>query len=410
MLTTPLVAIFLLRLGASVNALALNASPPALKVTKRIDYTKLYDIVQHDLSRAKVLKARGQANAGGKFNEDAAVNVPITNEAVDYVMTISIGNPPTNYTCIVDTGSSNCWIGAGKTYVATSTSEDTGATVSVSYGSGSFSGKEWVDRFALAADLVISQQSFGVASSSSGFSGVDGICGLGPVDLTEGTVSGQSTIPTIMTNLCSQGTLPACVLGIQFAPTDVESTENGELTFGGTDSSKYTGSINYVPLTSTQPASFYWGIDQTITYGTTSKEILPSTAGIVDTGTTLLLIASDAFSRYCTATGAKVDDATGLAIITSSQFASLQSLNFVIGGVTYEFTANAQLWPRALNTFIGGTTGSIYLIVGDLGTPSGQGLDFINGYAFFERFYVVLDTTNNRVGFATTPNTASTIN
>lgn len=36
-------------------------------------------------------------------------------------------------------------------------------------------------------------------------------------------------------------------------------------------------------VTSTYPASFYWGVDESITYGTTT--ILSSTAGIVDTGT-----------------------------------------------------------------------------------------------------------------------------
>jgi cathepsin E len=78
--------------------------------------------------------------------------------------------------------------------------------------------------------------------------------------------------------------------------------------------------------------------------------------------------------------------------------------------VTYELTANAQLWPRSLNTYIGGTTGNIYLIVGDLGTPTGQGLDFIDGYGFLERFYSVFDTANHRVGLAYTPYTYATSN
>jgi cathepsin E len=78
--------------------------------------------------------------------------------------------------------------------------------------------------------------------------------------------------------------------------------------------------------------------------------------------------------------------------------------------VTYEFTVNAQLWPRSLNTAIGGTSGNIYVIVADLGTPTGQGFDFINGYAFLEHFYSVYDTANSHVGFATTPFTTATTN
>lgn len=45
-------------------------------------------------------------------------------------------------------------------------------------------------------------------------------------------------------------------------------------------------------ITSTSPASNYVGINQSITYGTSKAPILNTTAGIVDTGTTLLLIAT----------------------------------------------------------------------------------------------------------------------
>ena len=78
--------------------------------------------------------------------------------------------------------------------------------------------------------------------------------------------------------------------------------------------------------------------------------------------------------------------------------------------VSFELTANAQIWPRNLNSAIGGTSGNIYLIVGDNGEPSGSGLDFINGQAFLERFYSVYDTANHRVGLATTPFTTATSN
>ncbi|KAG6893746.1 hypothetical protein C0992_008773, partial [Termitomyces sp. T32_za158] len=126
--------------------------------------------------------------------------------------------------------------------------------------------------------------------------------------------------------------------------------------------------------------------------------------------TTLLYIATDAYNRYCSATGAVLDGTTGLLRITSSQFSNLESLFFTINGATFEFTANAQLWPRSLNTALGGSASSIYLIVADNGANTGSGLDFINGYAFLERFYTVFDTANNRIGFANTPFTTATTN
>ena len=56
-------------------------------------------------------------------------------------------------------------------------------------------------------------------------------------------------------------------------------------------------------------------------------------AGIVDTGTTLIYIASDAFSQYQSATGATMDEETNLLTVSEDQFDSMSSLFFKIGGV-----------------------------------------------------------------------------
>ena len=85
---------------------------------------------------------------------------------------------------------------------------------------------------------MIQNQSIGVASSAQGFQGVDGILGIGPVDLTEGTVSGNAPVPTVTDNLFAQGTIANDSIGIFYQPTTEEGALNGELTFGGVDSSK----------------------------------------------------------------------------------------------------------------------------------------------------------------------------
>jgi Eukaryotic aspartyl protease len=140
-----------------------------------------------------------------------------------------------------------------------------------------------------------------------------------------GTVQGAPSVPTVTDNLLSQGVISTETIGISYIPsTSASEVPNGEMTFGGTDPAKYvdcnrffvchsncwriryTGSISYVPITQTSPANKYWGIDQTVTYGT-STPILTNSAGIVDTGTTLLLIATDAFQAYQNATGAVMD-------------------------------------------------------------------------------------------------------
>ena len=47
-----------------------------------------------------------------------------------------------------------------------------------------------LDKVDLGNGLVVNNQTIGVANTTSGFDGsFDGILGIGPVDLTEGTVS-----------------------------------------------------------------------------------------------------------------------------------------------------------------------------------------------------------------------------
>ncbi|THH26964.1 hypothetical protein EUX98_g7216 [Antrodiella citrinella] len=403
-----LIVTLTLALAVAANPLLAREPLVTLPFAKRVNVTGTSTLIQHDQARARGLKRLGQARAGGVVSD--AVDVPATNELVDYVVNVGVGTPATTYSLLVDTGSSNTWVGAGKKFVKTSSSVQTKDRVSVTYGSGEFSGNEFTDTVTIGS-LVIKGQSIGVATSSQGFSGVDGILGIGPVDLTSDTLSPdtRNTIPTVTDNLFSSGSISENLVAVSFEPTTSETAANGELTFGGTDSSKFTGSISFAPITGTSPASEFWGIDQSVTYGTNTN-ILSSTAGIVDTGTTLTLLASDALAKYQKATGAVNDNATGLLKLTTAQFNNLQSLFFNINGQQFELTANAQIWPRNLNTAIGGSANSIYLIVGDLGTDSGEGLDFINGQTFLERFYAVFDTANKRVGLATTSFTQATTN
>ena len=93
-------------------------------------------------------------------------------------------------------------------------------------------------------------------------------------------------MPTVVDDLFAQGSISAPVLGVFFQPsTLLTELDAGELSFGAPDVGKTTGPIAYVPITATSPARSFWGIDQSIAYGSTT--ILAKTAGIVDTGSPL---------------------------------------------------------------------------------------------------------------------------
>jgi len=277
---------------------------------------------------------------------------------------------------------SNTWCGAQTSCEKTSTGKSTGGTVSVSYGSGSFSGNEYTDKVSFGG-LTVTSQSIGAATSATGFDGVDGIIGFGPVDLTEGTVSNANTVPTFMDNLYSQGSISSEVLGVFFQPESGSDTDdtNGELTLGGTDSSKYTGTLTYFPkLTSGTPAA-YWGISiASFTYGSTT--LASSGSGIVDTGTTLIYIPTSAYNKFLSAAGGKTDSSSGLAVFTKKP-----TSNFGIKFV-----------PTAQYSYYGLTSGKYYAWINDGGS---SGVNTIIGQKFLENYYSVFDTTNSRIGFAT---------
>ncbi|EMD33953.1 hypothetical protein CERSUDRAFT_76121 [Gelatoporia subvermispora B] len=393
---SPALPLLLFALTTATDALVTRNSPITLPVVKRLQLTGESTIVDIERSRLDALRGRGLLRRQSASGE---ADVAATNEGVNYVTTVGIGSPPIDYTLIIDTGSSNTFVGAEQKYIPTASSVNTGERVSVSYGSGKFTGFEYEDTVQLSG-LTIQRQGVAAATLAIGFgSGVDGILGIGPTDLTIGTLSPNALgeIPTVTDNAYSQGLISEKSVGISFQPTTSESATNGELTFGGADSSKYTGELSFVPITTTAPANTYVGIDQSITYGSSGLTILTETAGIIDTGSTLLYLATDALDRYLNAVGAssEVDPAAGLYTISAANFANLESLYFNIG---------------SLNTVIGGNEDTIYLVVADNQENTGSGLDFINGMVWLERFYVLYDSEKNQVGFATTSYTDATSN
>ncbi|KAF7981762.1 hypothetical protein HWV62_31825 [Athelia sp. TMB] len=335
--------------------------------------------------------AKDQARLA-KFNGAAASSGTVINEVDSYIAQVAVGSQ--TFDLIVDTGSSNTWVGADTKFSKGSTGVSTGKSVSVSYGSGSFSGTEYTDSVSFAG-LTVAKQSIGVASSSTGFDGVDGILGVGPVDLTEDTVSGASTVPTFLDNLYSQGSISTEVLGVSFAPESGSDDDdaNGELTLGGTDASKYTGSITYAAKSTSSSVGPYWGVSvSAITYGSTS---LGSGSGIVDTGTTLIYIPSSAYSKFLSASGGKTDSSTGLAKFTTKPTGTF---SFTIGGTTFPLTPAQYLIPSAQYANFGISGSAYYSWINDGGS---SGVDFIIGQKFLENYYSVFDTTNSRIGFAT---------
>src|SRR6267154_6353021 len=228
-------------LTAVFVALSIAASPVdvrdsiiTLPITRRLN-TSNGTILDHDRARAAALKGISASPLDRR-----ATSIPIVNVAFNYVANVAIGNPAhickfnlereiaaangSSYTdeLIIDTGSANTWVGANTKYVETSTSVNTGKEVKIPYSdpAASVVGTQYLDLVNLGNGLVILNQPIGVASNTPDIRGADGVLGLGPVQLTRGTLPGEpmTTILTVTQNLYTRHVISHQIVGISFNP------------------------------------------------------------------------------------------------------------------------------------------------------------------------------------------------
>ncbi|KAG2355239.1 family A1 protease [Suillus spraguei] len=394
----------LLALSVTGSPVEVRNSTITLPMTRRLAFSNVTDLLRHDEALIAALTEYS--------THDRRDYVHLTSFHFGSTVTVGIGNPTRIYNLIVDSASAITWIGAGTSYVS-SAGINTGTPVAVNYGYGSFQGTIFKDSITFGTDVLsIDGMSFGVASTSVGFD-FDGVLGIGPMGLTRGTMNPPNAIlPTVTDYLFYHHAISQPVVGIFFQPTGTNAVRYGygEISFGGANPWRHTGILKYIGITTTPRSSRYWGINQRITYA--GAEILRNTAGIVHCGCTFLYLASDAYERYKVVTGGTLNPTNGLLQISLSEYNALHTLNFHIGEDTYKLVPNAQIWPRLLNYRLGGGGGDndIFLIVKGLASPTGSGLDFVNGYVFLQRFYVAFDSIGRRVGFGRTQFTSNDSN
>ncbi|KAF9581709.1 hypothetical protein BGW38_001171 [Lunasporangiospora selenospora] len=318
-------------------------------------------------------------------------NVPLTDvkNDLEYYGSVSVGTPAQVFKLDFDTGSSDIWFPSSTCTTAackkhnsfnsakSSTFQKDGRKWSISYGDKSSASG------ILGSDLVnvggISiRQTIGLATSESsqfGSSPEDGLFGLG-----FNTIESVPGVKTFMDNAIAAGVLSQPVVSAYLPSVRGNGGVGGAYIFGGIDSTKFVGDLTYVPVTK----KGYWQVliqDASVngaSLGQTSQ-------GIIDTGTTLVIVGDAAAEAIHAKIPGSVNDPSNGWLVPCSVSSSTGVVGFKMGGKTFNI-ALADLAYENLNDGSGNCFSGI---------QGGQDGLWILGDVFIKNNYCVFSQTSS---------------
>jgi hypothetical protein len=314
-------------------------------------------------------------------------------ENAQYYGPISVGTPGQNFNVVFDTGSSNLWVPSKAckncfphpTYdhSASSTYVFNGTTFKIQYGSGPVSGNFSVDSVTVG-DVTVTSQIFAEVTDASGLGlayalgKFDGILGMAYQSIAVGGV-----MPVFQTML-KEGVIDQPIFGVYLSNDDQTP---GELDIGGTDSAHYTGSLQYVPVTS----QTYWEtkLDSMMLGG---KDVTKAVKAVLDTGTSVLAGPTAEVKAIAESVGAVSVPFTPEFTIDCSKVKDLPTLTVNMGG--HGFSLNGEDYVINVDDEM-----CLFGMMG-IDMPAPTGPLWILGDVFIRKFYTVFDFGQNRLGFA----------
>jgi len=235
----------------------------------------------------------------------------------------------------------------------------------------------------LGDDIVVNSVEFAEVTDAGGLgmaynlAKFDGILGLGFSSISVGG------FPTIFEEAIKQNKVDQPIFSFYLG-----DNEDGELTFGGYDASKFEGDLEYVKLES----ATYWEIAlDGIKAGDYEKDSADGKiTAIVDSGTSLITGPRAEISKIAKAVGAKAN-IVGEYTIDCAKVPDLPDVVFTIGGKDYSVPGPKTV-IQAQNTCL------FAFMALDIPAPGPQ---WILGDVFMREYYTVFNYLDQTVGFAT---------
>jgi hypothetical protein len=314
---------------------------------------------------------------------------------------------------------------------ASSTYQSLGTTFNITYGLGSSAGTYGTD-VATIGGVSVANQTIGLATTTSSVvslsanstsstnpQAINGILGLAFPSLTDSSTKTNASYNPFVFNLLDQKLITDPVFSVYLSPYN-QAGWTGEVTFGGTDSTKYRGEVTYVPvapLTSqTQGTEYFYWMVYAAGLGVTNSPVqdiqgtVASVAAFIfDTGTTFTYFptatAQNIFTSMTGSSPLTIDASTGAYIVecsigsTSSavfQLKLLSSKTSTANPIILNIPLSDLLIP--VGTASDGSTVCTFGIVPQDATV-GSGL-YIIGDSILRSFYTVYDMSAARIGIA----------
>mmetsp|Transcript_3224 Transcript_3224/g.8702 ORF Transcript_3224/g.8702 Transcript_3224/m.8702 type:complete len:448 (-) Transcript_3224:67-1410(-) len=320
-------------------------------------------------------------------------------ENAQYFATVSIGTPPQSFQVIYDTGSSDLWVPrvgctrCGLPFASkknkydenkSSTFQEDGQDFEIMYGSGSVGGFFSKDSVTLTDDIVVEDQYFAQVTDAGGL-GVayalgkfDGIFGLAFSSISVGFKT------TVFENAIHQNQVDQPIFAFYLGK---ENGRSGELTFGGYDSSKFEGTLDYVKLNS----ATYWQIALDIVQAGDYKNAAlgDEMTAIVDSGTSFITGPKAEIDNLAKAVGATAN-IIGEYTVDCNRISDIPDIVFVIAGREYTIPGS--------NTIIQAQGTCLFAFLGTFVPYPGP--QWILGDVFMREYYTVFNYHDRTIGFA----------
>ncbi|THH27412.1 hypothetical protein EUX98_g6771 [Antrodiella citrinella] len=345
-------------------------------------------------------------NSGGL----TAANTPTTGNSlgldieandVGYIATVQIGTPPRDFKLLMDSGSADFWVGAegcqsqggggcgNHVFLGEQSSSsfvDSGNPFSVTYGSGSVSGDIITDDVSIAG-LALPTHTFGVATTESVDFSADTVPFDGLMGLAQSSLSEQKTL-TPVESLAQAGLIQDAITSFKISRLS-DDKNDGEVTFGGLDSSKFDAST-LVTFNNVNQEGFWEGA---VSFSVDGTDLgLSGRTAILDTGTTLIVAPpADAATVHAAIPGAKSDGQGGFTIpcTTSVSFA------LTFGAQTFDVNPQDLLFTPVDPTDLTGDC-----VSGISSGTVGSAQEWLLGDVFLKNAYFSTDVTQNQISLA----------